>query len=131
VGTRGCLDGCGKFFLHRDFLIYICSYLMLHCSGIGLSMVVCIVSCCRLWIFPEGKIRRFRSGFFFFNICSYLVPHCSGIGLSMVVCIVSYCMLWIFPGFGRERTRDLGYQSPACKPLDHRSRYSIPGPSSP
>jgi hypothetical protein len=26
-------------------------------------------------------------------------------------------------GFGRERTRDLGYQRPACKPLDHRSRY--------
>jgi hypothetical protein len=25
-------------------------------------------------------------------------------------------------GFGRERTRDLGYQRPACKPLDHRSR---------
>jgi hypothetical protein len=24
-------------------------------------------------------------------------------------------------GFGRERTRDLGYQRPACKPLDHRS----------
>jgi hypothetical protein len=34
-------------------------------------------------------------------------------------------------GFGRERTRDLGYQRPACRPLDHRSRYSIPGPSSP
>jgi hypothetical protein len=37
-------------------------------------------------------------------------------------------MLWIFPtgkksdGFGRERTRDLGYQRPPCKPLDHRSR---------
>jgi hypothetical protein len=26
-------------------------------------------------------------------------------------------------GFGREQTRDLGYQRPACKPLDHRSRY--------
>jgi hypothetical protein len=34
-------------------------------------------------------------------------------------------------GFGRERIRDLGYQRPACKPLGHRSRYSIPGPSSP
>jgi hypothetical protein len=26
-------------------------------------------------------------------------------------------------GFGRERTRDLGYQRPACKHLDHRSRW--------
>jgi hypothetical protein len=26
-------------------------------------------------------------------------------------------------GFGRERTRDLGYQRPARKPLDHRSRF--------
>jgi hypothetical protein len=25
-------------------------------------------------------------------------------------------------GFGRERTRDLGYQRTACLPLDHRSR---------
>jgi hypothetical protein len=25
-------------------------------------------------------------------------------------------------GFGRERTRDLGFQKPARKPLDHRSR---------
>jgi hypothetical protein len=25
-------------------------------------------------------------------------------------------------GFGRERTGDLGYQRPACQPLDHRSR---------
>jgi hypothetical protein len=33
-------------------------------------------------------------------------------------------------GFGRERTRDLGYQRSARKPLDHRSRLgSIPGPS--
>jgi hypothetical protein len=60
---------------------------------------------------------------------SYLVLHCSGIGLSIVVCIVSYRMLWFFQqkksdGFGRERTRDLGYQRPACKPLDHRSRWN-------
>jgi hypothetical protein len=41
---------------------FICSYLVLHCSGIGLSMVVCIVSYCMLWIFPAGKIRRLRSG---------------------------------------------------------------------
>jgi hypothetical protein len=27
-------------------------------------------------------------------------------------------------GFGRKRTRDLGYQRPACKPLDHRSRFA-------
>jgi hypothetical protein len=41
---------------------FICSYLVLYCSGIGLSMVVCIVSYCMLWIFPAGKIRRLRSG---------------------------------------------------------------------
>jgi hypothetical protein len=27
-------------------------------------------------------------------------------------------------GFGRERTRNLGFQRPARKPLDHRSRYT-------
>jgi hypothetical protein len=43
-------------------LFFICSYLVLHCSGIGLSMVVFIVSYCMLWIFPAGKIRRLRSG---------------------------------------------------------------------
>jgi hypothetical protein len=26
-------------------------------------------------------------------------------------------------GFGRERTCDLGYQRPACKPLDHQSHF--------
>jgi hypothetical protein len=39
-------------------------------------------------------------------------------------------MLWIFSpeksdGFGRVRTRDLGYQRPACYPLGHRSRASL------
>jgi hypothetical protein len=29
-------------------------------------------------------------------------------------------------GFGRERTRDLGFQRPARKPLDHRSRFRSP-----
>jgi hypothetical protein len=28
-------------------------------------------------------------------------------------------------GFGRERTRNLGFQRPARKPLDHRSRYGF------
>jgi hypothetical protein len=46
-------DTIGNFFL---------SYLVIHCSGIGLSIVVCIVSSCMLWIFPAGKIRRLRSG---------------------------------------------------------------------
>jgi hypothetical protein len=31
-----------------------------------------------------------------------------------------------FDGFGRERTRDLGFQRPARKPVDHRSRYFDP-----
>jgi hypothetical protein len=44
--------------------------------------------------------------------------------------VLSYCVLWIFPlrksdGFGRERTRDLGFQRPARKPLDHRSCYLL------
>jgi hypothetical protein len=34
----------------------------LQCSGIGLSIVVCTVSYCMLWIFWAGKIRRLRSG---------------------------------------------------------------------
>jgi hypothetical protein len=62
VGPRAGLDRCGKSRPHRDFLKYICSYLVLHCSGIGLSMVVCIVSYCMLWIFAAGKIRQLRSG---------------------------------------------------------------------
>ena len=28
-------------------------------------------------------------------------------------------------GFGRVRTRELGYQRPACWPLDHRSRLTL------
>jgi hypothetical protein len=44
MGPRAGLDVCEKFRPHRDFFLYICSYLVLHCSGIGLSMVVCIVS---------------------------------------------------------------------------------------
>jgi hypothetical protein len=32
------------------------------CPGIGLSIVVCIVSYCMLWIFPAGKIRRASVG---------------------------------------------------------------------
>jgi hypothetical protein len=46
----------------RRDIFYICLYLVLHCSGIELSMFVCIVSYCMLWIFPAGKIRRLRSG---------------------------------------------------------------------
>jgi hypothetical protein len=45
-------------------LFFICSYLVLHCSGIELSMVVCIVSYCMLWIFPSGMrihYPRFRT----------------------------------------------------------------------
>jgi hypothetical protein len=66
----------------------------------------------------QGFFRHEKSDGFFFIFCSYLVLHCSDIGLSVVVCIVSYCMLWIFPagkiGFDRARTRELGYQRPAC-----------------
>jgi hypothetical protein len=65
VGPRASLDVCEKFRPHRIiylFILNICSYLVLHCSGIGLSIVVCIVSYCMLWIFPAGKFRRLRSG---------------------------------------------------------------------
>jgi hypothetical protein len=47
---------------HLDFFF---PYLVPHCPGIGLSIVVCvvcIVSYCMLWIFPAEKIRRLRSG---------------------------------------------------------------------
>jgi hypothetical protein len=55
---------CAKNLTPAGIVLFfnICSYLVLHCSGIGLSMVVCIVSYCMLWIFPVGKIRRLRSG---------------------------------------------------------------------
>jgi hypothetical protein len=70
-----------------------------------------------LKIFSPEKSDGFGRVFLFVFV---FVLHCSGIGLSMVICIVSYCMLWIFfqyeksDGFGRERTRDLGYQRPEC-----------------
>jgi hypothetical protein len=40
VGPRAGLDVCEKSRLHRDFfcMLRFCSYLVLHCSGIGLSM---------------------------------------------------------------------------------------------
>jgi hypothetical protein len=62
VGPRAGLDLCEKSRPHRDFFL---PYLVPHCPGIGLSIVVCvvcIVSYCMLWIFPAGKIRRLRSG---------------------------------------------------------------------
>jgi hypothetical protein len=54
VGPRAFLDDCEKFGPHLDF--FFLPYLVPHCPGIGLSIVVCIVSYCMLWIFPAGKI---------------------------------------------------------------------------
>jgi hypothetical protein len=76
-----------------------------------------------------------QSGIFFFLIALVSSVSCT---FCSSVLFVSYRTAWCgffhyekSDGFGRERTRDLGYQRPARKPLDHRSRYSIPGPSSP
>jgi hypothetical protein len=62
VGPRAGLDVCEKSRPHRDILfvcLFVRSFVVLHYSVIGLSIVVCIVSYCMLWIF---KIRRLRSG---------------------------------------------------------------------
>jgi hypothetical protein len=61
VGPKAGLDVCEKSHTHRG-VFFLSSYLVLHCSGIGLSIVVCVVPYCMLWIFPSGKIRRLRSG---------------------------------------------------------------------
>jgi hypothetical protein len=61
------------------------------------------------WVGPRAgldvcvKSHPHRDFFFFVQcfICSYLALCCSGILLGA-------------DGFGRERTRDLGYQRPAC-----------------
>jgi hypothetical protein len=59
VGPRAGPDRCEKSRPHRGFFL---PYLVPHCPGIGLSIVVCVVSYCMLWIFSAGKIRRLRSG---------------------------------------------------------------------
>jgi hypothetical protein len=90
--------------------------------------------CTGVWVGARAGLdlrKKFRPNGDFLNIFSYRVLCCSGIGRRTACC--GFFHQEKSDGFGRERTRDLGYQRPACKPLDHRSRYrdSIPGPSSP
>jgi hypothetical protein len=63
--------------------------------------------------------------FFFFPVllvsCTLLVWNCSGIRRKTACC--GFFHYEKSDGFGRERTRDLGYRRPARKPLDHRSRW--------
>jgi hypothetical protein len=65
------------------------------------------------------------TGIFFSRILCFIVPV-----LDFQWSFVSYrtacCGFFQSDGFGRERTRDLGYQRPACKPLDHRRRCFDP-----
>jgi hypothetical protein len=75
-----------------------------------------------------GRVRTHDLGYyphFFFALfllvsCTLLVWNCSGIRRKTACC--GFFHYEKSDGFGRERTRDLGYQRPACKPLDHRSR---------
>jgi hypothetical protein len=65
---------------------------------------------------------------YFFLIVLYSFVSCTF--CSIVLIVLSYCVLWIFTlwksdGFGRERTRDLGFQRPARKHLHHRPRDFI------
>jgi hypothetical protein len=56
------------------------------------------------------------------TFCSFLtlvVRYCS----SMLIACCGFSHYEKSDGFGRERTRNLGFQRPACKPLDHRSRW--------
>jgi hypothetical protein len=64
-----------------------------------------------------------------FDLFDLLVIRVTNMGQIILLPLPKEGMLWIFyqpeksNSFGWERTRDLGYQRPACKPLDHRSRY--------
>jgi hypothetical protein len=64
------------------------------------------------------------TGIFFCPIllvsCTLLVWNCSGIRRKTACC--EFFHYEKSDDFGRERTRDLGFQRPARKPLDHRSR---------
>jgi hypothetical protein len=121
LGGPQCRSGRVRKISPPPGFFFICSYLVLHCYGIGLSMVVCIVSYCMLWIFPAGKIRRF----FFNEPFLPLRQSTFNCRLCRVVLRAVDYSREKSDGFGRERTRDLGFQRPARKPLDHRSRYGF------
>jgi hypothetical protein len=54
---------------------------------------------------------------FFFVLLPYLFVSC-----TLCSTVDFFSIYEKSDGFGRERTRDLGFQRPARKPLDHRSR---------
>jgi hypothetical protein len=54
-----------------------------------------------------------------FRVLLFKCPYC-----PIVLRAVDFFQYEKSDGFGRERTRDLGFQRPARKPLDHRSRLS-------
>jgi hypothetical protein len=62
-------------------------------------------------------------GIFFY--CPILFVSCTVFNCPSVSYITACCGFFHYEksdGFGRERTRDLGFQRPARKPLDHRRR---------
>jgi hypothetical protein len=99
-----------------------------YCSGIVLvlfrycSGIVLVLFCYFSGIFP---VFRYCSGIVpvLFRYCSGIVPvlfrYCSGIRLKTAC--RGFFHYEKSDGFGRERTRNLGFQRAARKPLDHRS----------
>jgi hypothetical protein len=71
-----------------------------------------------------GKSRLHRDFFFgsFCPICSFR-DLCVQVSFlcPIVLRAVDFSITKYPTGFGRERTRDLGFQRPARKPLDHLS----------
>jgi hypothetical protein len=142
VGLRAGLDVCEKFGSHRDFCLMLRSLFvsLLHFSGIGLSMVVL----CRTSLFLDCKGRFPPSppgdaaywpdtqrtpsakeetiGIWpaisqFFEE-SWVLLHDPKLahGTDYFTSPPKEGLLWKekSDGFGRERTRDLVYQRPAC-----------------
>jgi hypothetical protein len=76
----------------------------------------------------DFSIMKNPTAFFLFICSCPFYPICSCSLCSIVHSRpnrTAYCGFFHYEksdGFGRERTRDLGFQRPARKPLDHRSR---------
>jgi hypothetical protein len=97
---------------HWDFflcpiLLVSCTLLVWNCSGI------------------RRKTERLRAFFLFvlfalFVRFVFFVFNCPFASYRTACC--GFFHYEKSDGFGRERTRDLGFQRPALKPLDHRSR---------
>jgi hypothetical protein len=146
VGRRAGLDMCEKSRLHRDFFFLSCASLFWYWT----FNVLCIVLYCSWSVrcplvgnFPpsppedaaywpdtqrtppakEGTngIWPAISQFFRRELGSFTCPKA---GTWEACC--GFFQQEKSDCFGRERTRDLGYQRPACYPLDHRSRVFDP-----